>query len=185
MLMRSIVFAQKAGAETDGLIKGFRNQGYSVLAAHNGQEVLQLLNGNKPPTVIILNSLLEGPGALDICQYIRKKHKFSKTLILILAETPVDKKVFRDLGVHEIIAKPFSSYEIHQLISSLATTLPSQAGGGINWNRQVTGATVVITIFIAVIVYFVIIPMIVSSKSKKKNVSRFQKSMSVISDESD
>ncbi len=182
-----MVFAQKAGAATDGLIKGFQNQGYTVLAACNGQETLQVLNANKPPMVIILNSLLEGPGALDLCRHIRQKQKFSKTLILVLAETPVDKKLYRDLGVHEIIAKPFSSYEIHQLISSLIPAVGSQRSGGLNLNRQVTGATVVITIFIAVIVYFVIIPMMLSSKSKssKKELNRFQKSMSTLSDESE
>ena len=181
MQTRSIILGQKAGADTDGLIKGFQNQGYTVLSAHNGQDTIQLLNGNKPPTVIILNSLLEAPGVFDVCQDIRRKHKFSKALILVLAETPIDEKQLRAVGVNEILSKPFSSYEIHKLISSLIATAHPQAQGALNLNRQVTGVTVAITIFIAIIVYFVIVPMILTSKLKKKDENRFQKSISSIS----
>ena len=181
--MRSIILAQKSGPESDGFIKGFQNQGYTVLAAHNGRDTLQLLNSNKPPTVIILNSLLEDPGVSDVCQYVRKKHKFSKTLIFLLAETPVDNKENRELGIDKVLTKPFSSYEIHQLISSLTATASPQSVGALNLNRQVTGVTVAITIFVAVVVYFVIIPMILTAKSGKKNMNKFKKNFSISAEE--
>ncbi len=177
-MTRSLLLAQESGKEAEGLVKGFKNHGYDVLYASDGQEAKDLLANNKPPAVILLSSSLSGINAVELCRQIRQKGKFSRTPILILQDSEnVPRKEFVALKVSAIVQRPFSSYQLHQTISNLPFLSRELKVGKIDFNKQVTGVTVAITIFIAVVVYFVLIPMFLSAKSEKKGTKSFKDSI--------
>jgi two-component system, OmpR family, alkaline phosphatase synthesis response regulator PhoP len=90
-----------------------KEKGFSVLAAHSGDEGLQLALQMKPH-LIILDIGLPGMNGYEICRTLRRDPQTRDVPILILTArgTESDKVLGLELGADDYVTKPFGIREL-------------------------------------------------------------------------
>ena len=90
-----------------------KEKGFSVLAAHSGDEGLQLAFEMKPH-LIILDIGLPGMNGYEICRQLRRDPQTRDVPILILTArgTESDKVLGLELGADDYVTKPFGIREL-------------------------------------------------------------------------
>jgi two-component system, OmpR family, alkaline phosphatase synthesis response regulator PhoP len=90
-----------------------KEKGFSVLAAHSGDEGLQLAFQMKPH-LIILDIGLPGMNGYEICRTLRRDPQTRDVPILILTArgTESDKVLGLELGADDYVTKPFGIREL-------------------------------------------------------------------------
>ncbi|NMO94590.1 response regulator transcription factor [Paenibacillus lemnae] len=87
-----------------------RNEGYMVLEAENGLEVLQTLEQEKPD-VIIMDVMMPQMDGITTCIKIRE-HSNIPIIILSAKETQLDKITGLSIGADDYVTKPFHPLEL-------------------------------------------------------------------------
>jgi two-component system alkaline phosphatase synthesis response regulator PhoP len=86
-------------------------EGFSTVAAYNGNEALKLLEQEKPD-LIILDLMLPGKDGLEICRDLRRE-KISIPIIMLTARNDeIDRVLGLELGADDYVTKPFSVREL-------------------------------------------------------------------------
>ncbi len=105
--------------------------GYTLVAAHNGDDALAAVSKNAPD-LVLLDVMLPDMDGFDICQAIRVQ---SSVPIILLTARDREEDVVRglELGADDYITKPFSHRELMARIDALlrrtrTTTFNGQAG---------------------------------------------------------
>lgn len=97
--------------KTVNLIKLYlEKDGYRVLAAHDGQQALELARQRRPD-LIVLDLMLPQVDGLDVCRILRAESKVP-IIMLTARTTEEDKLLGLDLGADDYVSKPFSPREL-------------------------------------------------------------------------
>jgi len=87
-----------------------KRDGYSVLAAYDGQEALDLAR-RKQPDLIVLDRLLPELDGTDVCRLLRAESRVP-IIMLTARSTDDDKLLGLDIGADDYITKPFNPREL-------------------------------------------------------------------------
>jgi two-component system, OmpR family, phosphate regulon response regulator PhoB len=101
-----------------------KGEGYDVIGATNGEEVLSKIP-LQLPSVIVLDVMLPIRSGFEVCKQIRSDKRFSHIAILALAATAEEAEIAFDLGVDDHVTKPFTELELTLRIRRLLRTRPS------------------------------------------------------------
>jgi len=96
-------------------------EGYSVIAAYNGQEALEKVRTEKPD-LILLDIMMPGMDGYEVCRRLRADEQTRAIPIIMLTayEKGLDKKIEAlDIGADEFIEKPFKRHEVLARVRSL------------------------------------------------------------------
>ena len=100
------------------LLKDLLNQeGFEVISANNGHEVLGQFN-NATPDLIVLDVMMPGMDGFEVCRKIRAESSIPIIILSAKSETP-DRITGLTLGSDDYITKPFDSDELLLRIKSV------------------------------------------------------------------
>src|SRR3954465_3159151 len=112
------------------IIKMKLEQGpFRVSLAYDGQEALDLINGEDELDLVLLDLMMPKLSGLDVLRQIREQERF-KSLPCIILTAGGDAKHERDalaLGATQFLTKPFSPKKLYALVARL-TGAPDEAG---------------------------------------------------------
>ncbi|BDV41857.1 diguanylate cyclase response regulator [Geotalea uraniireducens] len=88
--------------------------GYDVIVARNGNEAWQILQGEDPPRLVILDWVMPGVNGLEVCQRIRAAGQEPYTYIIMLTsqQREDDLVTGMEAGADDYITKPFKHNEL-------------------------------------------------------------------------
>jgi len=86
----------------------------TIVAATGEQGLIEALNEQKPPILIILDLMLPGMNGIELCRRFRREPLTRRTPIIILTakSSESDRVAGLDLGADDYITKPFSVREL-------------------------------------------------------------------------
>jgi DNA-binding response OmpR family regulator len=87
-----------------------KRDGYSVLAAYDGQEALDVAR-HKQPDLIVLDLLLPELDGTDVCRLLRAESRVP-IIMLTARSTDSDKLLGLDIGADDYLTKPFNPREL-------------------------------------------------------------------------
>jgi len=87
-----------------------KRDGYSVLAAYDGQEALDVAR-RKQPDLIVLDLLLPELDGTDVCRLLRAESRVP-IIMLTARSTDADKLLGLDIGADDYLTKPFNPREL-------------------------------------------------------------------------
>jgi two-component system phosphate regulon response regulator PhoB len=92
----------------------FTNEGYEVTEASNGAEALEVLNGDNPPVLVILDLMLPDMSGLDVCRHIRATSHLKKIFVIMVTAKgeELDRVVGFEIGADDYLVKPYSVREL-------------------------------------------------------------------------
>jgi len=96
------------------LLQGILNkEGYEVLAAANGEEAWQVMRGENPPPIAIVDWMMPEMDGVEFCHKVRESAALSSTYIILLTSKRQkdDLVIGLDSGADEFIRKPFDREE--------------------------------------------------------------------------
>ena len=90
-----------------------KKEGFKVIAAHDGEDALDLALGQYP-NLILLDLMLPGIDGLEVCKSLKKESKTSAIPIIMLTakSQESDKVIGLELGADDYVTKPFSPREL-------------------------------------------------------------------------
>ena len=102
----------------DLISRSLVREGYEVIPAYTGEEVMELMKSRRPDFVI-LDLMLPGIQGLEVCKQIRANPDYAQVPILILSakSSEVDRVLGLEMGADDYMTKPFS---MRELISRIA-----------------------------------------------------------------
>jgi DNA-binding response OmpR family regulator len=103
-----------------------RNEGYEVVSARDGQQVLDRFEQDAPD-LILLDLMMPVLGGFEVCAEIRKRSDVP-VLMLTARDDDVDKIVGLEMGADDYITKPFNPREV---VARVKATLRR-----LDWDRQ-------------------------------------------------
>ncbi len=113
--MNSILICDDEKDILDMLSMFFRNRGYRIMTARNGQEVFAQIE--KQPDIILLDINMPGPDGIDVCRRIR--NIVPCPIIFLTARVDeADKINGFAAGGDDYVVKPFSPAELEARVSA-------------------------------------------------------------------
>ncbi|MDP2946027.1 MAG: response regulator transcription factor [bacterium] len=90
-----------------------KKEGFRTLSAYDGEDALDMANG-ECPDLVILDLMLPGMDGLEVCRQLKKENKTASIPIIMLTakSQESDKVVGLELGADDYITKPFSPREL-------------------------------------------------------------------------
>lgn len=111
MTKHSVLIVEDDEAMLRGLSDNFRNNGYEVRTASNGQTALNSALSD-PADLILLDIMLPKMNGYEICRQLRKR-EIDSTIIMLTAKGQEDDIVRGlELGADDYVTKPFSIREL-------------------------------------------------------------------------
>ncbi len=103
-----------------------KRDGYRVLTAYDGIEVLRQAREGRPD-LIVLDLMLPGMDGLEVCRTLREESDVP-IIMLTARTTEQDKLTGLDLGADDYVTKPFSPKELAARVRALLRRLPGERG---------------------------------------------------------
>ena len=88
----------------------FRQEGFEVLTAADGNEALTTFRAARPD-VVVLDVMLPGRDGFEVCRALRRESDVP-VIMLTARDTELDKVVGLEIGADDYLAKPFSTREL-------------------------------------------------------------------------
>lgn len=88
----------------------FRQEGFEVLTAEDGDKALASFRQTHPD-VVILDVMLPGRDGFEVCRALRRESDVP-VIMLTARDTELDKVVGLEIGADDYLAKPFSTREL-------------------------------------------------------------------------
>lgn len=110
-----VVDDERVLAETIGY--NLRREGYAAVAAHDGQEALQVARREKPDA-IVLDVMLPKMDGFEVCRTLRRETTVP-ILMLTAREDEIDKVLGLELGADDYLTKPFGMRELLARVKAL------------------------------------------------------------------
>jgi putative two-component system response regulator len=107
-------------------IKNFlKEDGYRLESAFNGQDVVELVNDNRPD-LVILDDHIPGSEASSLCEWLKGHPSFMKIPVVMLVSFAglTDKLTCIEAGADEVLVKPVDNRE---LMASVTRSMKLQA----------------------------------------------------------
>jgi two-component system, cell cycle response regulator len=91
-----------------------RSWGYEVIAASDGAEAWEILSGDNPPPLAVLDWMMPGFTGPELCRKVRDRAAEPYTYILLLTSRTEKDDVVEgmDSGADDYITKPFDKHEL-------------------------------------------------------------------------
>lgn len=86
-------------------------EGFSTIAAYEGNKAWQLIMQEKPD-LIILDLMLPGKDGLEICRDLRRENIKTPIIMLTARDDEIDRVLGLELGADDYVTKPFSVREL-------------------------------------------------------------------------
>jgi CheY-like chemotaxis protein len=88
--------------------------GYDVLVARDGPQAWQVLDGEEPPSLALLDWVMPGMDGLEVCRKVRSVTRTPPIYIILLTARVAKDDVIRgfDAGADDYVTKPFNSDEL-------------------------------------------------------------------------
>ena len=88
--------------------------GYDVVVAEDGEEAWEILSGEEPPPLAILDWMMPGLTGIEVCRKVRGNAREPYTYLLLLTgkTTKEDTVEGMDSGADDYIVKPFHEHEL-------------------------------------------------------------------------
>jgi DNA-binding response OmpR family regulator len=88
--------------------------GFEVIAVENGEGALQVLEGENPPSLVILDWSMPKMDGVEVCRRVRSRKDQPFTyLMLLTARADVDEiNTAFEAGVDDYVTKPFDADEL-------------------------------------------------------------------------
>ncbi len=110
------------------------NEGYDVVAAHDGMEALDRFT-REHPDLVLLDLMMPGMGGLDVCTEIRK-HSDVPVIMLTARTDDVDKIVGLEVGADDYVTKPFNPREVMARVKAALRRREWDRSGGPTRTRE-------------------------------------------------
>ena len=87
---------------------------YEIVSCDNGSDALDILTGENPPSIAILDWMMPGKTGPEICEAIRKQNSEMYTFILLLTSKDEKEDLLKGMesGADDYIAKPVDMHEL-------------------------------------------------------------------------
>lgn len=109
--MSKILIVEDDETMLKGLRDAFEHNGFSVLAAKDGESGLQFAENNGPD-IIILDVMLPRTDGFEVCRTLRKRGVTIPIIMLTARAEEIDKVVGLEIGADDYVTKPFSTREL-------------------------------------------------------------------------
>jgi len=88
--------------------------GFDVVLAHDGVQALEVLGGDDPPPIAILDWMMPGMTGIEVCRKLRGRAPSGPTYVLIVTsrERTEDLVAALDAGADDYVTKPFQVEEL-------------------------------------------------------------------------
>lgn len=88
--------------------------GYEVVSAYDGYEALEILRGEDPPNLLLLDRIMPGIDGDEVCKQVRQSedHRVVHVIYLTVKDTKDDVVFGLEEGAHDYITKPFHENEL-------------------------------------------------------------------------
>src|SRR5918996_1879437 len=107
-------------------------EGYTVHAARDGQEALDLARRLKPD-LIVLDLMMPRVDGWEVCRQLRKDATTPPIIMLTAKDEDVDKVVGLEIGADDYVTKPFNPRELLARIKAILR----RAGQGADPNAAI------------------------------------------------
>lgn len=105
--------------DDDGILDAMQvmleSEGYEVEASPDG-EILNNLNKNKLPDLILLDFLLSGKDGREICAMLKKKDHTKQIPVIMVSAHPNAKQDVKKCGADDFLEKPFAIKDLLEKI---------------------------------------------------------------------
>ena len=131
--MRKILIAEDDRTSRWTLEAILKKAGYEVIATSNGKEALQVMQGENPPLLAIVDWMMPEVNGVDFCREVREFAALDSTYIILLTgkrqkddfvnglESGADDFIRKPFDREELLARLRAAERIIKLQSSLAT----------------------------------------------------------------
>jgi CheY-like chemotaxis protein len=103
----------------------FAGEDYKVVLAHNAQQALEKLRGERP-AVALVDANLGSDSGYDLCQQIKREAPGVGVLILSSKQQPYDKARGASVGADEFMDKPFDTQQLIDKTGALVRRMAEQ-----------------------------------------------------------
>jgi two-component system, OmpR family, alkaline phosphatase synthesis response regulator PhoP len=118
MTNQTILIAEDDPNILDGVCALLHNEGFTTIAAPNGQIALDLYKQHNPD-FIILDIMMPQKNGYDVCKEVRKINERVPILFLSAKSEEIDKVVGLELGADDFLSKPFGTRELLARVRSI------------------------------------------------------------------
>lgn len=105
-----ILIVEDEPALAEAVKYNLEREGYEVLVAQDGQQVLEHLRSCEP-SLVLLDLMLPGISGLDLCRMIRAS-SIVPIVMVTAKDSESDKVVSLEMGADDYVTKPFSMQEL-------------------------------------------------------------------------
>lgn len=128
VLRNKIIIADDSPVITNFFSKIFRNE-FEVIVAHNGKEVLDLVNQYKSDSLVGLFLDLQMPimNGFEVLDYFKENDLFKEIPVSIISGEDTEEGINRAMsyqGVIDMIQKPFDATSIRAIVDKTVTFSP-------------------------------------------------------------
>lgn len=109
--MKSILIVDDEVDIANSIQYVLKQEGYSILLAHDGLQAMQVIE-NQHPDLVILDVMMPGIDGYEVCRRVRATDKKTPILMLTARTSEVDTVVGLELGANDYIAKPVRLREL-------------------------------------------------------------------------
>lgn len=115
-----ILIVEDEGDVLDLLSFTFKNAGFQVASAKDGEEAVRKVK-RSPPSLILLDLMLPGLDGMEVCRTLKRDPHLSTIPIVMLTAKAeeTDRIVGLELGADDYITKPFSPREVVLRVKSI------------------------------------------------------------------
>lgn len=87
------------------------DEGFIVIKAYNGTEVLRIMQENRKVDLILLDMMMPGMDGFEVCKKLRDTY-FGPIVFLSAKGREIDKVIGLELGADDYLTKPFHTMEL-------------------------------------------------------------------------
>ena len=110
--MQKVLIIEDEANISELIVYNLKENGYTALAAADGEQGLALALSDKPD-LILLDVMLPLKSGLDVCRELRESHHLKTPIIMLTAKSEeIDKILGLEFGADDYVTKPFSVREL-------------------------------------------------------------------------
>jgi len=99
--------------------------GYEVISTRDGREAWEVLKGNDPPEVVILDWEMPKMKGIEVCEKVRKDPRISNTYIIFITGRDLNGDIEAGFkaGADDFLKKPFDNQKLKTKLETARKTL--------------------------------------------------------------
>ena len=109
-MTKKILIADDDAAILDAVSLLLGAEGYEVLTAHNGQQVIPLLE--KKPDLILLDIWMSGTNGQEVCTLIKTSPKTMDIPVILVSANNDTARLAQESGAEGFLLKPFEMEDL-------------------------------------------------------------------------